>query len=157
MAQEEKWKTRDRIYSAWHRRRSTGRFVGIEKAQLLAMIDLDVCLYVEYDDSTREPIALIETAKDVGQPYKCATVTKNLAKRAGLPAYTVLYKASNEPNPAEPECSDILGFRVKRLWPDPSNEWRELTPRQYADGLSKMRGWRSNQLDKELFGDEELF
>jgi len=73
-----------------HRRHSTRRFVGIERAQLLSMIDLDAALYVEYDDSSKEPLALIETARDVGQGYKAATVTRNLAKRAGLPCYCVL-------------------------------------------------------------------
>ena len=89
MAQEEKYGTRDRTYSAWHRRLSTQRFVGIEKAQLLAMIDLDAALYVEYDDGTKEPLALIETAQDVGQAYKPATVTLRLAKRAD---FALLYR-----------------------------------------------------------------
>jgi hypothetical protein len=43
--QEERFGNRDRTYSAWHRRSSVRRFVGIEKAQLLAMIDLDGALY----------------------------------------------------------------------------------------------------------------
>src|SRR5688500_12286183 len=73
MSQEERFGTRDRSYSAWHRRNSTRRFVGIERAQTLAMIDLDASLYVEYDDATKEPIALIETAIDCGQEFKPAT------------------------------------------------------------------------------------
>ena len=64
MSQEERHGTRDRSYSAWHRRQSTRRYIGIEKATLLAMIDLDASLYVEYDDGTKEPLALIETAQD---------------------------------------------------------------------------------------------
>ena len=52
---------------------------GIDSAQLLAMIDLDASLYVEYDDNSKEPLALIETAQDVGQAHKSATVTTNLA------------------------------------------------------------------------------
>lgn len=44
--QEERYGNRDRTYSAWHRRLSTRRFVGLERAQLLAMIDLDAALYV---------------------------------------------------------------------------------------------------------------
>ena len=80
MAQEEKYGTRDRTYSAWHRRLSTQRFVGIEKAQLLAMIDLDASLYVEYDDGTKEPLALIETAQDIGQAFKPATVTLQIGQ-----------------------------------------------------------------------------
>jgi hypothetical protein len=39
--QEERYNTRDRTYSAWHRRLSTRRFVGLERAQLLAMIDIE--------------------------------------------------------------------------------------------------------------------
>jgi len=67
--QEERYGQRDRAYSAWHRRLSTRRFVGIDRAQLLAMIDLDAALYVDYDDRTKEPVALIETAMDVGQDH----------------------------------------------------------------------------------------
>ena len=51
--QEEIYGTRDRAYSAWHRRGSTRRYVGIDRAQLLAMIDLDAALYVEYDNGTK--------------------------------------------------------------------------------------------------------
>jgi hypothetical protein len=36
---DERYGTRDRTYSAWHRRLSTRRFVGIDRAQLLAMLD----------------------------------------------------------------------------------------------------------------------
>ena len=147
--QEERYGTRDRAYSAWHRRKSTRRFVGIEHAQLLAMIDLDASLYVEYDDGTKEPIALIETARDVGQKYKCATVTKNLAKRAELPCFVVLYSLSADKNPADSEWHDIESFRVKRLWPNPENEWRIMMPQEWADNLLKMREWSTRMLDLE--------
>lgn len=43
------------------------------------MVDLDCSIFIEYDDGTKEPLALIETARDVGQPYKPATVTLALA------------------------------------------------------------------------------
>lgn len=56
------------------------------------MIDLDGALYAEYDDRDREPLALIETARDVGQKTKACTVTARLAQRSGLPAYVVLYQ-----------------------------------------------------------------
>lgn len=148
--QEEKYGTRDRSYSAWHRRNSTRRFIGIEHAQLLAMIDLDASLYVEYDDGTKEPIALIETARDVGQKYKCAMVTTNLAKRANLPCYVLLYKLAREKNPADSRWYDIEKFRVKRLYPHPENEWRAVTPQQWAEGLLKMREWTTTHLDAEF-------
>lgn len=41
MSQEECYSVRDRSYPAWHRWHSTRRFVGIDRAQLLAMVDLD--------------------------------------------------------------------------------------------------------------------
>ena len=147
--QEEKYGTRDRAYSAWHRRKSTRRFIGIERAQLLAMIDLDASLYVEYDDGTKEPIALIETAIDTGKQYKCALVTTNLAKRAKLPCFVVFYKLAPEQNPSDKAWKDIESFRVKRLWPKPENDWRTMTPQQWAENLLKMREWSASNIDLE--------
>lgn len=152
MAQEEIYGTRDRAYSAWHRRRSTARFVGIERAQTLAMIDLDAALYVEYDDGTKEPIALIETAADVGQQWKPSIVTMKLARRCQptLPAFVVLYRKSNERNPADDAAHDIIGFRVRRLHPNEQRYWTELTPQQWAEKLVKMRDWSAAQVDDVL-------
>lgn len=152
MAQEEIFNTRDRAYSAWHRRLSTGRYIGIERAQLLAMIDLDASIYVEYDDGTKEPLALIETAQDRGQNYKCATVTTNLAKRANLPCFVVLYTLSDELNPYDKQWYDIASFRVKRLWPKSENNWREFSPQKWAENLLIMREWQAKKLDSFLFG-----
>jgi hypothetical protein len=118
---------------------STRRFVGIEKAQTLGMIDLDASLYVEYDDATKEPIALIETARDVGQEFKPATVTANLARRANLLACVVLYLPSDTPNPADPNWPDIARFRVKRLWPNPTGQWCHKLPEQWANDLVRIR------------------
>ena len=153
--QEELYGTRDRTYSAWHRRLSTRRFVGIEKAQSLAMIDLDASLYVEYDDGTKEPVALIETALDVGQGFKSATVTTKLAKMAGLPCYCVLYSCSKTPNPADPVWPDIASFRVKRLWPNPERSWRTVEPREWAGALLKIRTWAASKADIKAANDEE--
>ena len=151
MAQEEQYGTRGMEYSSWHRRQSTRRFVGIENAQLLSMIDMDVILYVEYDDKTKEPIALIEVAMDVGQPYKTATVTKKLSERADIPSIVVLYKLSNDnSNPADMKCMDIESFRVKRLYPKTEYEWRTLTPQQYAEMLLTMRQWSSGNIDRGI-------
>ena len=154
MAQEERFGTRDRSYSAWHRRMSTRRFVGIENAQLLSMIDLDASLYVEYDDGTKEPLALIETARDVGQGFKPATVTANLAKRADLPCFVVLYTLAGTPNPADTNWSDISRFRVRRLYPQPENAWRTVTPAEWAQTLMALRRWKADRLDAIL--DAEL-
>lgn len=150
MSQEEIYNTRDRAYSAWHRRLSTSRFVGIEKAQLLAMIDLDASVYIEYDDGTKEPLALIETAQDVGQTYKTATVTLNLAKRANLPCYIVLYQLSEKRNPFDGKWMDIKQFRIKRLHPQYEHNWRTMDPKEWALNLIKLRDWQAKKIDKEL-------
>jgi len=149
MAQEERFATRDRSYSAWHRRESTRRFVGLEQAQSLAMIDIDASLFVEYDDGTKEPIALIETAMDRGQDIKPATVTKNLARRCSpeIRAYIVLYKVSQSDNPADPTAKDIDGFRVRRIWPEPETPWKTMTPSEWAHILVKIRNWSVGPLD----------
>lgn len=149
MAQEEVYGSRDRSYSAWHRRKSIRRFVGIEKAQTLAMIDLDGSLYVEYDDGTKEPLALIETAMDRGQTIKPYTVTKKLARRAHpvLPAFVLLYRISNTENPADPSTLDIDQFRVKAIWPEPESDWYTLTPLQWARALCQIRIDSAHQVD----------
>jgi len=154
LSQEEIYNTRDRTYSAWHRRMSTGRFIGIERAQLLAMIDLDASLYIEYDDGTKEPLALIETAEDVGQKYKTATVTYKLSKKADIPCFVVLYKKAETPNPADRNYSDILEFRVKRLYPKWEQEWRILSPNEWSEILLSLRTWSAKKLDERLFNQQ---
>lgn len=151
--QEELHGTRDRSYSAWHRRLSLRRFIGLERAQLAAMIDLDACVYVEFDSATREPLALIETAMDRGQSHKCASVTKRLGARAMIPAYCVLYRLGPTKNPADPSHWDIDAFRVKRLWPRPDREWRCLAPDQWARALLQIREWAAKRLDAQAAND----
>ena len=132
---------------------STRRFIGIEAAQHLSMIDLDAALFVEYDDESREPLALIETARDVGQSRKSGAVTKRLAQRAGIPAYVLLYQCSQQTNPADRTHQDISGFRVKRLWPCPDRGWRALSPVEWAVGLLRIRTWSARRLDAEAAND----
>ena len=150
--QEEKYNTRERSYSAWHRRKSTARFVGIECAQTLAMIDLDASLYVEYDDGTKDPLALIETARDVGQEFKTATVTMKLAERSCLPAFTVLYTLSEELNPADNQWKDITSFRVKVIsWPfesaPKSRGWVVMQPEKWCRYLVSLRKKQAVTID----------
>ncbi len=145
--QEERYGTRDRHYSAWHRRLSTRRFIGIENAQLLAMIDLDASVYVEYDDQTKEPLALIETARYVGQSYKNATVTRNLARKADLPCFIVLYELSEHPNPADELWRDIERFHVKREWPAYEGGFYIFSPAAWAKFLLRLRRNEADKLD----------
>lgn len=149
----EQYGERDLTYSAWHRQRSTQRFIGIDRAQSLGMIDIDCVLFVEYDTETREPLALIETARYAGQRHKPATVTAALARRAGIPAFTVLYEAANDPNPADGRFPDIAQFRVRRLWPQPERSWRVVKPEQWAHALLHIRQWSSFRLDQEAAND----
>lgn len=146
MSQEERFGTRDRSYSAWHRRASLGRFIGHDRAQLVAMCDIDAALWLEHDDLTKEPLALIETARDVGQPFKSGTVLLRLAKRARLPAYVCMYKLGDRTNPADAAHQDVVAFRVRRVYPRPEQGWRELTPGEWANGLLRIRSWSAARL-----------
>lgn len=139
MTQVERIGERDLTYSAWHRRDSIKRFVGTEKAELLAMIDMDVVLFVEYDDSTKEPLCLIETAMDIGQTIKPATVTRKLAEKAKIPAFTVLYTPSNNrKNPADKRWFDIEKFRIKKIHPE-ETDWESYSPLEWANELLEIR------------------
>lgn len=158
MAQEEKYGTRDLTYSAWHRRMSLQRFVGIEAAQTCAMIDLDAQLWVECEDETFRPLMLVETALDIGQPHKTGTITRNEAKRGApinedIPAYVVLYLPADTPNPANEDWPDIKRFRVKRLWPDSDREWTTFTPDEWAQKIIEIRAWSARRLDQIISQD----
>lgn len=154
MSQEERFGTRDQTYSAWHRRNSTRRYIGSERAQLLAMIDVDALLYLECDDKDMEPLAVIEVARDVGQANKTATAAFKLGRRADMPAYCVLYTPADAPNPADPDWPDISRFRIRRLWPKPESGWRILTPLEWAESLLRLRAWAANAIDNRTNGSK---
>ena len=149
MSQEERYGDRDGTYSAWHRKNSTKRYVGIEHAQLLAMIDVDVCLWVEYDDGTKDPVLLVETARDVGQEWKPSIVTQRLAERACVPAVCLLYTPADDPNPADDRWPDIKAFRARMIQPYQPN-WLRLSPEQWAKALLDLRKSGAQVIDKLL-------
>lgn len=153
--QKERYGTRDLSYSAWHRAASIRRYVGWERAQLLSMCDADCVLFLEYQVDTKEPLALIETAQDVGQSDKPATAITRLAQRAGIPAYVILYAHADSANPADRRWRDVRSFRIRRLWPRPESRWRVLTPKQWADGLLRIREWAAKRLDQEAANDPQ--
>lgn len=155
MAQEERFGTRDLTYSAWHRRMSLRRFIGIESAQTCAMIDLDARMWVECEDKTYRPLMLIEEARDVGQSFKNGTMIKNEARRGApcgedIPAFIVLYTPANEPNPADKKCADIRVFRIRRVWPDPETDWETISPDEWAKRILKLREWSAKRLDRAI-------
>lgn len=155
MAQEERWGTRDRTYSAWHRSSSTKRFVGIENAQLLSMIDVDGVYWVEYEDGDRWPVALVEAARDMNRDRKPATVMTNLAKMAGISAIVALYTPATAPNPADNSCPDIAMFRYRRVWPEGQEDWITCTPADFAEMLLRLRQWSGRRLDLAQFPANE--
>lgn len=144
MPHEEMGFGRDGIYSAWHRRYSLERYLGID-AESFHMIDIDA--WIEYRPGDKQAVALMETARDNGQDIKPASVIRNLASRVTpiMPAYLVLYTPSHRVNPAWPTVPDIAEFRVKRLWPTPENEWTTYEPLQWAQRLQNIREWGSRK------------
>jgi len=141
--QTEKYGNREAemTYSAWHRRDSTQRFLGWERATVLSQINADqpITIWCEYIEPTYMPVAILETALDVGQPNKPAMVTTNLVKMPPRLAYTVLFKLGKEKNAADPKYPDIESFRLKRLWPYPDDQWRNMNPKEYAEWLWQLR------------------
>jgi len=152
MADLEKYGFRNAAYSAWHRPKSIGRYIDEETAEAMRQIDLDAILgddmelrnevttWIEFARSSSWPLALIETAVDVGQSDKPTRVTQSLARMSDLPGAVALYKLSELLNPADRRANDIESFRVRRLWLDPESEFRLLSPSQYAKWLVKARG-----------------
>jgi len=116
MTRRERYGTRDLAYSGWHRLLEDD----------LTYIDIDGC---EYCRRCREPLALIETARDVGQDYKATTVLRRLAVRAGLPAYLVLYRLDG---------TGVEGFRVQQLLSG-DVRYRSMTTEAFSDLLRSLR------------------
>jgi len=137
----EHYPTRDRSYGAWHRAPSIGRYLKGAQAESLTMADLDAVLFTEYENGSKLPLALVEVAVDIGQE-KPAGVIQKLAQMADVPAFVALYTPAAHANPTNPNWADIEAFRVRRLWPRPENQWRVLTPEQWARALVQIRGWQ---------------
>lgn len=135
MSRQEKYNHRDLTYSIWHRNRPE---------DWLTVIDADWVEY--YNGSMKEPLAVIEEAKDVGQ-NKSTIVTANLARRANLPAYRLLWTQGKSLGSIMcPKCDgtgrvtiyDIESFRARLMWP-PGGSEKILTPEQWHDFLKKLR------------------
>jgi hypothetical protein len=126
VSSEERTGRRDLTYSGWHRE-DVIRSYGLTRYQawLLGLIDIDGC---EYCRHCREPLVLIETQVSARAP-KPAPVTAVLAKRAGIPAYSV----SIELVGGEP-----VMFRFRRLEP-PLDTIKEMEPREFAWWLLSLR------------------
>jgi hypothetical protein len=136
MSDCERYGSRDLTYSNWHRTHSIKRFVGIDEARRLTMIDLDG---LEYCNRCRECVGVIEVARDVGQAFKASSVTSKLAHRLGVPGLLTFYRISDHQvsDGNGEHLPDIDAFRVRIVAPVQSPE-REITPEQYARWISAM-------------------
>jgi hypothetical protein len=159
--EEERYGKRDLTYSAWHRTNSVARFLPEEDAKSLRMIDLDALLFVEYEDGSNEPVALIETAQDCGQEIKPVTVTLTLAQlcRREIRVFICLYTKSVEPNPLNPSERDIASFRTRCVWPlsERDHGWIVMTPKEWSERLLRLRKTfpRKNDENRVLVTPEE--
>lgn len=126
MSMDERTGVRDLSYSRWHRPASMRRFVDHRTASMATVIDIDWC---EYCCLCSEPLALIETQAG-DRPPKSAKVTVKLAKRAGLPAFSVSFVKGDD--------GDVTAFRWRMLHPTLTVE-RRYTPGEYALFITELR------------------
>lgn len=147
--QTERYGFRSAEYSCWHRTASLRRYLGEDLASTISVIDLDHALWIEYSEGNREPLLLIESAIDTGQDSKATSVLRHLAKRADLPAYCVLFTPAAHRNEGDVRFHDIERFRVRRVWPDPDQDWTVLSPQQWAERLLIIRARGAARLDQE--------
>jgi len=119
MSQQERYGERDLTYSKWHRPPNL--------PDDISYIDIDSC---EYCDRCKEPLALVELAQDVGQPFKPTTVTVNLARKADRPAWLVLYTKSDKGD-------QIVSMRVKQMYPS-QTIFVKAIPQQWKNRLIRL-------------------
>lgn len=136
MPMNERTGERDLLYSGWHRpaARLDGvrvprleRYLSRREAASLCVIDIDYC---EACAICYEPIALIETQRSAYLP-KQAPIMAKLARKAGIPAWSVSYT----PNA---EGDDIALFRARQVEPY-DDEAYTMTPDVYAKWLLHLR------------------
>lgn len=143
MSRYERHGSRSLVYSKWHR-----FYLGDQEP----MIDLDG---VEYcmERGCFKPLALIETARDIGQPQKATTVLRRLAEQSGVLALCVLYTVIPgtdedvgcmcKPRATLDGCSHgISSFRVRRVFPEPpagKRGFSRMKPEEFRDRLRQVR------------------
>lgn len=143
MSNEERRGWRDLTYNIWHRPASLKRFIGHPAAYSCAMIDIDGFEYCRW---CYEPLALIETARQRGG--KNARATATLARKARIPAYSLLYQVDDNGEDRCDGCGnithhgEIVQFWLSYLWPRPilpQDGPRTLTPQEWALCLYQLR------------------
>jgi len=119
MSSQERTGVRDLLYSRWHREGSVRDYLTKREAWSLGYIDIDAC---EYCRHCKAPLALIETQVSDGQP-KGAPVTAELARLAGIPAYSVSVVAG--------DAEEIARFCVQQIAPTRGSV-ESMLPSAYA-------------------------
>jgi len=95
---------------------------------------------------------MLNMPTNTGQEYKTATVTKQLANRANIPAFVLLYKISETcRNPSDENYYDIESFRYKSIGNvspsgKPDYDWIYATPKEWANLLMKVRAYSAKNL-----------
>ena len=143
MSQQERTGWRPLLYSRWHRSESVRRFIGSSPAARLKAIDIDWCEACPY---CNRPLALIETEKSATKTRpKDAPITVNLARAAGIGAYSVIYvpslpllRCADCGREHEDPADDVLRFYVRRLHPECS-VIADMSPGGYAAWLLALR------------------
>lgn len=126
MSRYERFGTRDRAFSVWHRH---------HMPDSCDMIDVDVFVQYRRVGGDVVPLMMLEVAQDVGQDYKCAKVVAKAGRLQGTPVYVVLYRKAERPSPFDVEVADIEVFRVKQLVPTPWDHWQLMTPQEFREFL----------------------
>jgi len=154
---------RDETFSQWHRIASMSRFIGRPSAQDQKIVDADFILTTEHSDEDpnttwmayrygSDVVALIETSVDYPPgaiDRKVAWVTTALAKKAGIPAFIVLYTISANDNPmSSTGAKDIDMFRVKMTFPK-HTAFVEMTPQIYAEFEADLRNLKKPNSTEE--------
>lgn len=111
MSLRERYAARDLTYSAAHRNRLPELY-GLRIGHRLKTCDRD---WTEFCNYCREPLALVEEFRDVGQALedKAHTVTQRLAQHAGLGAFVMAWRVERSEQ-VQREI-DELNRRLRKL------------------------------------------
>lgn len=134
----------DLSYSQWHRDYLPHLYV--RRGHRFDVVDRDWSEFCHY---CREPLALIETLRDVGQDItdKNTRQTVRWAEMAGKDAFIAAFQV---PRPSEVQARidalerevrelenayPITGFRTRQLYPRPASDVRQMTPVGWAKAI----------------------
>jgi len=135
MSRHERYESRDRAFSNWHR---------YACSQTSNMVDIDGLEYCGTRGCAK-PLLLIETARDVGQDFKPTTAMRALAQAANVPAVTLLWMPADDWSPEPPHCRcqkdkmlnrdcnhGIASFRAQHVYPTRQRTWKVVDAPEIA-------------------------